>query len=128
MKPLFLIIGILLATFPLKAQKTTSTIHAKVKEYSEFTNKSLKTDDLTYDEINQMSRLADQINCLLTLEQAKLAIPYSVENKLRGRFCGDDNYPIEKEINQASFNLYKSCLDKLMARAKAKAQKQQSNK
>ncbi len=103
------------ATF---AQTDAKLTHPKVKEYSLIVNdyvtykKSGKSEP--YKDLLKVSKLADEINCLLTIEQAKKAIPFFVENKMRARSCGSADYPESAVLNNKSVNAYKASIDNMM--------------
>ena len=103
------------ATF---AQTDAKLTHPKVNEYTLIVNdyltykKSGKNEP--YKDLMKMSNLADEINCLLTIEQAKKAITFFVENKMRARSCGSADYPESAVLNEKSVNAYKASIDKMM--------------
>jgi hypothetical protein len=103
------------ATF---AQTDAKLIHPKVNEYSLIVNdymtykKSGKNEP--YKDLLKMSNLADEIKCLLTIEQAKKATPFFVENNMRARSCGSADYPGSAVLNNKSVNVFKASIDNLM--------------
>ena len=86
---LLFLIFVASATF---AQTDAKLTHPKVKEYTLIVNdyvtykKSGKKEP--YKDLLKVSNLADEINCLLTIEQAKKAIPFFKFRltKLTGKF------------------------------------------
>ncbi len=102
------------ATF---AQTDAKVTHPKVKEYSLLVNdymtykKSGKNEP--FKDLLKMSTVADEINCLLTIEQAKIAMPFFVENNMRARSCGSADYPKTAVLNSKSVNEYKASIDKM---------------
>jgi hypothetical protein len=103
------------ATF---AQTDATITHPKVSEYSLIVNdyltykKSGKTEP--YKDLMKMSSIADEINCLLTIDQAKKVIPFFVENKMRARRCGSADFPASAVLNEKSVNAYKASIDNMM--------------
>lgn len=83
-----------------------SNINPKVLEYAKMVDDYEKTGKLT----SSMSNLANEINCMLTLEQAKLVLPFFVQNNMRGSSCGSNEYPVKAILNNESVNKYKSAI------------------
>jgi len=100
------------------AQTDPKAVHPKVKEYSLISNEYTKYQKLgktePFKDLMKMYSLAEEINCLLTLEQAKRVIPFSVENKMRARDCGSAEYPTNAVLNELSVTTYKAIIDKMM--------------
>lgn len=97
-------------SFSSFSQTATKTIHPKVKEYSTIVaeyNKTGKADMV------KMSSVADEINCMLTLDQAKSILPFFVEYKMRARSCGSNDYPVTELLNQESVTKYKASIDSM---------------
>lgn len=105
-----LLAGLILLSIESMAQDSKTAIHPKVKEYAELADTYEKTGKRN---LEKMSVLANEINCLLTLEQAKDALPYFVNNKMRGRTCGSGEYPSKEILNKASVDKYKTSMNKM---------------
>lgn len=92
------------------SQTTSKSIHLKVKEFSTLASEYVKTGKT---DALKMSTLADEINCMLTLEQATAIMPVFVENKIRGRACGSNDYPSTAVLNQESVMKYKASIESM---------------
>jgi hypothetical protein len=92
------------------SQSATKTIHPKVTEYSTLVAEYNKTGKADFSKI---STVADEINCMLTLDQAKSILPFFVENKMRARSCGSNDYPTTALLNQESVTKYKTSIDSI---------------
>jgi len=86
-----------------------SNINPKVLEYSKMVDEYKKTGQLT----TKMSNLANEINCMLTQEQAKSVLPFFVQNNMRGFSCGSNEYPAKAILNNESVNKYKAAIKRL---------------
>ena len=92
------------------SQTTSKSIHLKVKEHSTLVAEYVKTGKT---DLLKMGTLADEINCMLTLDQAKAIMPFFVENKMRVRSCGSNDYPSEAVLNQESVTKYKASIESM---------------
>jgi hypothetical protein len=99
---------LLLAVFTAKAQSNPKEVHSKVKEYHAMATEFKKTGKA---DVYKTSPLATEITCMLTLEQAKVAMPFFVENNMRARSCGAETYPTKAVLNKLSVDKFKAALD-----------------
>lgn len=63
--------------------------------------------------VTKMSAIADEINCLLTKDQATDIMPFFVNYNMRERSCGSADFPDKAIFNAASVLEYKNCIKKL---------------
>ena len=119
MKKLSLFSIFIAVFFVTNAQKKSNPIHPLVLEYSKLADEYMKKNpqDISREEVGKMSTVSNQIECLLSLNQAKIVIPFFVENNMRNRLCGSDEYPQTEILDKASFNMYKTTIEKLTKKA-----------